>query len=312
MGNKSRNQELQQMVYTTIAYFSLFDFAPTLLEIHRWLLRSSSTESNSITLSQIQEAINTDSRINCSDGVYFLEKNKKDYSTLRKQKYNYTEEKWKHAKKFLPWLAILPGVQSIWFANSVAWCNAREHSDIDIVIISSPEKIWTSRFFTTALMKLLRQRPHEQEHAKALCLSFYIDAEHLHLEQYKIHDEDIHYAFWTTQMYPLYDHKNNFLTFTEYKKKNTWVEKYFVHSPWLETINKREISLNSIQKLLKILCAPLRLFEPLYKKIQMRIMPSELLTQAANGNTVVLSNTIIKLHTNDNRLELQKKWESLQ
>lgn len=301
---------LQHAIYSTIAYFSLFEFAPTLVDIQRWLIKN--TLHTSPSLSEIEQAIASDSRIISSAGVYYiLSDSEKNLPSKRKQKYNFTEEKWKRAKRFLPWLAIMPGVQAIWFGNSVAWCNAREQSDIDLVIISKPGNIWTARFFTTTLMKLLRQRPHEQEHAKALCLSFYVDADHLNIETYKVHEQDIHYSFWVTQMYPLYDSKTENGTFEDYKKENQWVENEFVFSPWLQPIMKRTIQLRPYQRILQKIFSAASFFESTLRRVQLRIMPKKLTGAAATGSTVVLSDTILKLHTNDNRLDIQNRWEAL-
>lgn len=292
---------LQKSLIKTIAYFDLFDFAPTLGEIERWLLDSSEAPA---ALSTIRQALDQLPQIEQQQGMYYLQ-GRADLIEKRKQKYIATMNKWRHARKYIRLIALLPGVEAVWFANSVAWCNARQESDIDLMIITSPGKLWTARFWATGLMKILRQRPHEQTHDKALCLSLYMDRDHLNMEQYKIAEQDIHFSFWANQLYPLYDPNN---IYKEYQQQNSWLNTEFAHLYWLEPIPQREIHLSSPAQFCKRI---LSLFstEQWMKKIQLRIMPKKLLTLANTDNRVVVTDHILKFHDNDSREQRQQAWE---
>ncbi|HLD21882.1 MAG TPA: nucleotidyltransferase domain-containing protein [Patescibacteria group bacterium] len=293
---------LQEAIYRTIVYFDLFDFAPTLLDIEKWLLQCD-TQASSI--SDIQQILCTDERFQHQEGVYFL-RGREQLVNIRKKKYQYTDTKWKHAKPFIRLLAMMPGVEAIWLANSVAWENARQQSDIDLLIITTPGKIWSARFFTAGLMKLLRQRPYEQQPEKALCLSLYIAKDHLNIEPYKVLPYDIHYAFWATQFYPIYDPKNLYQSF---QQKNVWIENIFQSIEWTHPIPRRMIHLvkgeRLLKKMLTYFCC-----EPLAKWIQLRIMPNRLTEKAQQKDSgVILSNTLIKLHDNDTRMWYYTQWK---
>lgn len=305
-------QELRQQIYNTVAYFDLFDFAPTLMEIERWLLSDNMRGNSSSTtpsLSAIQATLTQDKRIQQKEAYFFLkatpgEHDRSHLPHLHKEKYIHSTQKWRHSKRFLKLLASMPHVRGIWFANSVAWGNAREGSDIDLLIVTSPEHIWTARFFTTFWMRLFRQRPHETDHSKALCLSFYVSSDHLDLEQYKIADHDVHYTFWATQFYPLYDNG----TYKQYMDANPWLTESFAREHHVEQISKRAVTLaNPLQHIKKMLeKLPL---ENILKKLQLRILPEPLANPEPDSG-VVISNTILKLHTNDNRAAIQKQWQS--
>ncbi len=295
-------QTRESAITATIQYFDTFDFAPTLLEVEKWLLKN---ESPSPTLAEIQHILDTNPAIKNKQGYYFLAGQEALVQT-RKQKYDYTDQKWKHAKPFLNILALMPHVKAIWFSNSMGWGNAKKSSDIDLIIVTTPKRIWSARFFTTALMKILRQRPHEQQEEKALCLSFFMTDDHFNLQQYKIGPDDVHFTFWATQFYPVYDPENLFDT---YKRNNAWINESFTNLHWTTTIQGRNITLGPIGRTIKKI---LELFSPesLLRKIQMRIMPDKIKNMANKDNRVVINDHILKLHTNDRRIEQQTLWEA--
>lgn len=293
-------QTLEQSLLKTLLYFDLFHFAPTLVELERWLLQTDSPAS----LGAMQEILDKHPQVDSAEGFYFL-RGRTDLVALRKQKYLWTDEKWKHAKPFLRLLAMMPHVRGVWISNSVGWSNASRNSDTDLMIVTTPGRIWTARFFTTFLMKLFRQRPGEQDHAKALCLSFYMTSDHMNLERYKIGADDIHFTFWVTQIYPLFDADG---LYNQYQRQNSWAAQQFNTAPWLTPILQRRITLSALERGLKWMleCLPL---ERLLKTIQLRLLPKRLKTLAqAPDQHVVITDDLLKFHDNDNRKEKQDEW----
>lgn len=298
---------LEQAILHTLIYFDLFDYAPTALEIDRWLLQFGHADprENAPTLSQIMQVLDTHPRIEACDGFYML-RGRNELARLRKQKYLWTDEKWKHARPFLRLLAMMPHVQAVWLANSVAWGNASKNSDTDVIIVTRPNRIWTARFFTTLCMRMLRQRPGEQTQAKAICLSFYMTADPLGLEPYKIGKNDIHFSFWVTQVYPLYDPRN---IYARYRERNVWVRSVFANNPWLTPIPRRRIQIARLEQLFKY-ALELLPGERMLQRLQWRWLPNRLKTlAAAKDPRVVITNTLLKFHDNDNRATLQQQWE---
>ncbi len=287
--------------YETILYFDLFDFAPNLLEIEKWLLAAGRTPG---TLYQLKHEIDTLPQVSHEQGFYFLN-GRNNLVQLRKQKYDFTEAKWKRAKPFLRLLSALPYVEAIWLANSMGWNNAKQSSDIDLIIVTTPGHIWTARFFTTALMKILRQRPHEQSMDKAICLSFYMSRDHLNVEPYKIGEEDIHYSFWSAQFYPIYDPEN---LYEQYKKENGWTNEIFSHLEWTAPTTRRTIHIGTVARIFKALLRALAP-EKLLKNFQLRILPEQLREMANEDNRVVINDHILKLHTNDQRERQHEEWK---
>jgi hypothetical protein len=290
---------LKTAVIKTLAYFDVFDYAPTLLDIDRWLLKTEVPH----TLNDIKTILDADARVQNVEGFYVLS-GRGQLAQLRKHKYTWTDEKWKRTQRYIRLLACMPYVESICLVNSMGWENARAASDIDVLIVATPGHIWSARFWTTALMKILRQRPHEQSQDRAVCLSLYVAADQLNLQPYRLGNDDIHYTVWVNQCYPVFDSGR----YTQYTQENRWVDATFSHLRWSQGSERRAITLTRTQKILKRL---LRLIcnERLFKSIQWRIMPEGLRTLANTDQRVVMNEAILKLHTNDTREQRQEMWE---
>lgn len=299
----------------TIVYFDIFDFSPTIHELDRYLLRVADREPyEHIALTELQHAVSACPQIDTHNGFLFL-KNRAMLPKQRCKKYKETETRRKRARWLLRLCAIMPGVRAVWLANSVSWGNARDISDTDIVVITKPDALWTARFATTALFKILRQRPGEQERRKALCFSFYLTDTNMNLEQYKINANDIHFPFWVAQMYPLYDSgtQNPALgAYYSFQQQNQWVHEIFQHNPWAEPTERFWIIQSFVEQWMKKMLEMItRLFhvEQWLKKLQLRIMPAVIRNAAKHHCNVVINDTILKLHSDDPRAQLQQIWE---
>lgn len=295
-------------LYATIVYLDLFDFAPTLLDLQKWLLRPQQFSAMP-SLSEMEAMLAKDERIICVEGVCVL-RGRESLIEVRKQKYNYTDAKWQHAKPFIRLLSFMPFVRGIWLCNSMGWNNARRLSDIDLVIIAEDRHVWTARFFTAALMKLLRQRPGEQHAAKALCLSMYISNTHLNIEDSRLSPTsiggDIYFDFWCTQLYPVIDRDDVYKRFCT---ENQWLSNTFADIAWTEPVPHRQLNWKSWQKNLQhvfeLIAWP---FEKILKYWQFRIMPQALRDLANQDTRVRLNDSVLKFHTHDTRQEIHQRF----
>jgi hypothetical protein len=284
---------IDRAVLKTLAYFDLFDYPLTVVELHRFLIIKEPTSFGG-TLHAIQNVKNL---IDSRSGFYFL-KNREAIIETRRQRYLLAEEKYLIALKNIKLLSHCPGILAIFVCNSLAYNNSRAESDLDLAIITNKNRIWTARFFAAALMKLLHRRPTPENSKNKICLSFFLSEEDLNSEKFAYAD-DIHFAFWLRQFYPVFDPENYY---AKIQKENEWagLPNFF------GTIANDRRKLLKKRKAFNFFG---RRIENLLKRWQVKRLPAEIRGQLTKENkNVVANDKILKLHTHDNREELNRRW----
>lgn len=294
---------LERSLLETISYFDLFDYPLTIPELWRYAWQCPA----GITLGEVHSAVQTMPELEVHAGMVCLA-GRAEIIQTRDERYLESERKFRKRRWFLWLLSTLPGVQAICIVNTLAYHNVRTDSDIDLLIIAQPHKIWSTRFFSTALAKLFGLRPDVHSAKDAVCLSFYITSDALDLTKLNLSDHDVHQAYWLTQIRPVYD-PNNFVQ--KIWEANPWVKSLLPNAQAVELHSNRMITETFFQKLCHVV-GKLLLWEWFWKKIQLMVLPKQLkdLSGPAETAVVVLSDSLLKFHTHDPRPELEKKWQT--
>lgn len=237
MGNAQNN--LEKSISATIAYFDIFNYPLTEVEIWKWLLMISdfrfkisdlnlrlSDEDKKISLAAVQKILENSDLIKSltsnDRGFYFL-KNREELVEIRERRYVLAEKKIKRAKRVTGFLKFIPGIKMIAVCNSLAWTNAREESDIDFFIVTAPNKIWTARFWAAGFLKIFGLRPSGKNNKDKICLSFFVDEDSLELEPLAVGQPDIYLIYWVAQLRPLYDRGG---VYQKFWQANAWVKNF--------------------------------------------------------------------------------------
>lgn len=276
-------KELKTAIIEVLVFFDLFNQPLTLFEVYKYL-------SVKTSLSQISDILdNSTGMINMKDGFYFLSNEDKIIEN-RFKKYNYFKRKIKIAKRFIKFIKFLPFVRAVAVSNIICDHNLSNEGDIDLLVVSSKNRIWLSRFFCAGLAKIMNIRPSQENKKDKICLSFYLSEENLNLEKYMYNQDDLYFVYWILGLETILD-KDNILK--NILNNNLWLKEYLPNISISENCffdNKG----NSKNFLLDYL-------ETLSKSLQLKIMPEELKCQNCNNGGVVLADNIIKLFREDKR-----------
>lgn len=285
----------QEEILKIIAFYDIFSFPLTILEIKKSLFFTT-------TLSELEIILEEDflnSKLENKNGFYFL-RGRAEIIKSRNRRYNYSLKKIKTAKFFARIFAKLPFVLGVYLVNSIGPYNLREASDIDFFIITKNKRIWLSRFFCAGLMKLLNKRPNQKTKKDKICLSFYLSEDNLNLQGLKIKSADPYFDFWERNLLLLED-KNN-------------INQKFLQANNLEVyydLNQNQ-DVSIFRNQTNLITYLMNYLEKISYKFQVKIMPSILRQAAAikdDSSGVVFSDNIIKLYLKDRRLEIKKKYE---
>ncbi|OGK14934.1 hypothetical protein A2690_01530 [Candidatus Roizmanbacteria bacterium RIFCSPHIGHO2_01_FULL_39_12b] len=247
---------------STLSYFSKFQYAPTLGQIHMFYGENISRSNLQKMLTKfVHQKVLTEDQID-KEKVYASTKNKK-FINIRRQRQNYSLSKLKIAESTATILSGIPQVKLVGLSGSVAMMNAKKSHDIDLFIITSSNNLWTGRLLALLALQLLgtRRGYGEKKVKNKICCNLFFDGRNVILPVYK---QSLYTAHEVLQMIPLVS-KNN--TYQKFIEKNSWVFKTFPNAK--NYTRSREVIKKIFEiKLLKILS----LFESLFRKIQLTLI----------------------------------------
>src|SRR3989344_2100546 len=153
--------ELEQAIYRTLAWFSLFDFPLTSYELWKWLW----SPGRSYFLLEVQEALLTAPFVVSANGFYALRVGRplEELLTFRHDRFLQAERKYRKLRRVTSFFALLPNVLGVAAVNTLGWWHVREHSDIDLLIIVKEKTLWLSRLLLVTPFVLFGQRPQLPE-----------------------------------------------------------------------------------------------------------------------------------------------------
>ena len=224
----------------------------------------------------------------------------------RQQNYISSIVKLGRAKRVIKLLCLLPSVKMIAVCNSLGYLNAKLDSDIDLFILTSPGKIWLTRFWLQSFLKILHLRPYDQGRKKdSICLTFFLSTDNLNIESLQINEPDVYLTYWITQLLPLYNPDG---WYEKFINANGWVLKYLPHARAIKLAPAWQIKKNNLNYFFYIFT--FKWWENFSKKIQLKILPLVLSEQANKDTRVILNDKILKLHgQEDKRKEYLNLWQ---
>lgn len=296
---------LENQILKTLAFFDIFDYPLTLVEIYKY--NPAIEMAGQLSLIDVKKTLDESNKIQSKLGFYFLT-GRENLVDTRFERYNIADKKFKKRLRYIKLLARLPFVKMIMICNSLAYQNCPESHDIDMAIITKNGRIWTARFYVVFLLKLLRLRPTDKKKKDQLCPSFFFSQESLNLKNLKLEDDDIFTKYWVSQFYPVYAPGN---IYQEFIQANSWLKTEFPNFFKIIPPKKRSVRQTAITRAFKTFFEKFIsiLPEKTYKKFESGALPDRLKQMANKTTSVVITDSVLKFHDNDIRSEVKKTFE---
>lgn len=214
--------QLQKAILKTLAYGDVFDYPFTLEEIHRFLIKQNAIRN---TQEEIKRELNENpylvSRLTYHDGFYCSRGSQKNVA-LRKEREKWSQKKLKIAQRVAKYLKLIPFIKMVAVTGNLAMNNAEQKDDIDLLIVTSQNRLWLTRLFTVFLVELAanRRRPKDQEVEDKICLNMFLAEDCLQVPE---KEQDLFSAHEVCQLKPIW-HKDN--TYQEFITQNQWYQKF--------------------------------------------------------------------------------------
>jgi predicted nucleotidyltransferase len=232
---------LEKAIVNTLQYHGLFEYPLERDEIWKYLIfklpitnyqfsikHSISNDQFTNELKKLRE----NKRVGYKRGYYFLTGKEKTVG-LRLKREKFSKKKIKIAKKVAKILGKTPWVKMIGISGALAMNNCDEDDDIDLMVITAENKLWTTRFLCVVILELLgvRRRPSDRGFRDKVCLNMLIDETALELGREKPASakgfgearRNLYTAHEIAQMKMIFDRDN---TYKRFLIANKWVRKY--------------------------------------------------------------------------------------
>lgn len=195
--------------------------------------------------------------------------------------------------KWIPWLRMI----AIW--NSVAMNSANSNSDIDLFIITTPNRLWFVRIFMTLIFQILWVRKTKKNHKERFCLSFFINSNVLNLEKISI-ENDIYLYFRILHLKPILNYNN---TYEKFIKEN---EKWCIFDDYKDILANNLSLIAYEEKKKKENNFLLNILEKFFKSI---FYPKTLKSHERKWKPFweIIGDDILKFHEKDKRKEIRNK-----
>jgi D-beta-D-heptose 7-phosphate kinase/D-beta-D-heptose 1-phosphate adenosyltransferase len=222
-GHGEFNRTMEKAILATLSYSDIFDYPLTEEEIWKWLVLEDGkqkTENKEKFLHSLKFALNS-RQIRVTKGFYHLPR-REEIVKIRQQRETYSKLKIKLAEKVAGILRLIPWVKLIGVTGALAMNNSKEDDDLDLLIITSKNRLWLTRLFSVFLVELTgkRRRPGDQKVKDKICLNMLLDESHLAIPE---KERDLFSAHEVCQMKPLWEKER---TYQKFLKANQWSQEF--------------------------------------------------------------------------------------
>lgn len=296
--------KLERSVLETLLYFHTEQRPLLLTEIDYFLLGRKGERSSLTAIKQAADRLLQKKMVSLEKGFYSLEEGA-DFSWLRQaNRIKEAHRKIELTAKSLRWLSKIASIKEVCICGSVAARSCSSESDIDLLILTEKNRVWTARFRLTLLAWFTGKKKSDSHSRKnRFCLNHYRDQANLKLETVI---QDRYSAKEYRQMIRIFGSGKNRCSLLEANQE--WMGRKISNF----TATKPAIFTNEEKKRKKITKWG-DFFEKLFRSLQRKkIAQSTPKSQKQlDRSRIILENGVIMFHLNPKAPEIARKFSKL-
>lgn len=219
--------QLKKSIIATLCYSDIFDFPLTKNELYQNLC--SDKPIGKTAFNTAVTALHQNGNIR-QTGSYFHLPNRASIIRSRIQRQTSSRTKQQRAKMIAAQLIHLPYVEAVILTGAVAVNNAPSNDDIDIMIITAPQSMWTCRLIVNSWLDVqgLRRHPHSQNVKDKICANLFLSSDALKIPRNRQNNYTAHEI---VQSIPLAD---PYHLYADFIAQNRWINRFLPHITSLE------------------------------------------------------------------------------
>jgi len=207
----------KQAILSTFAFFDMFDFPLSREEVEEYLYKLPLDEH------QIDIYLKNSALLSYSEGLYCLKGHEENFFKNQERR-EIAKKLWKKVNRYRRIFNLIPFIRLIAVGNNLAYDNPTKKSDIDLLVVTKPGRMFTARIFLTTLVHLFGARRFGDKIKGRFCLSFYITEDNLNMEKLAIED-DIYLAYWIKTLQPVSGDYQTYIDLIDHNRK--FLEQFF-------------------------------------------------------------------------------------
>jgi hypothetical protein len=202
----------------------MFNYPLTASQIHRFLISNKpqplSSIKQNIKHSLQQQLIST------RQNFYTLPARVEIVSTIEKRQ-KFSHQKKNRAKDIAQRLSCIPSLQAVFLTGALAMDNAKSNDDIDVMLVTAPNQLWTTRLkVIRTLDQLGVRRKARMTLAKDLvCPNIYVTTDSLAIPAKA---QNLYTAHEIAQVVSLVDKSS---VYCQFLNQNRWIKKFLANFP---------------------------------------------------------------------------------
>ncbi|NMB91294.1 hypothetical protein GYA37_00425 [candidate division WWE3 bacterium] len=282
--SKVKTTPCKLAIKKTLSYSGVFRYPLTYYQLVSMLI-----SRDSLNVKQIKRELKKQTKVDLIDKVddkYILHGIEPIDWIKRKEN---AENILKRNKKVLEYIARIPWIKMIAVTGSVANYNAEEKADIDLLFITSKDRVWLSRGFVFLTLSLLNKLPKEHEN-REICPNIFIDESNLPWAKKR---RNLYVAQNIISMQPIFEKEDTYFKFIY---ENRWIRNYY---PSFK-VNYSGVSTKSSSSRSAFM-----------KLIENMAMISQLFYMKKRMTTETITNRLIHFNKNDNSRWILKSYKKL-
>ena len=198
------SENLLRSVFHTLAYADIFDYPLTAPEVYRYLTSTKSSPK------EVNQAL-TDKTLFAQVGDYFVLRGREEIVETRKRRAEIANRLWPKAVRYGRIIWRLPFVRMVAITGSLAMKNTDEGKDVDYMIVTAPNHLWTCRALSLLVARVARLE------GVSLCPNYLVTTNAMDLKE-----RSLYVAHELAQMIPL----SGMEVYRAIWRLNSWVQDY--------------------------------------------------------------------------------------
>ena len=233
---------VHEAIIKTLLYYDIFNYPLTATEIFRFCQSKQTQKEINAALDDLVR----ERHVFKFDDLYSLQ-NSKELIDRRLSGNQAAHRMLPVAQKQARLIARFPFVRAVMASGSLSKGYIDDESDLDFFIVTEPGKLWIARTLLVIYKRIFLGNSH-----KRFCVNYFIDSEHLTIEE-----KNLFTATELATVIPLF----SYTLYTALHHENVWLRKFFPNYEFrgsdTEIQIKKSILTSAFEMLLKPMATPL-------------------------------------------------------